>query len=78
MYRLYISQKIQDSLFFSAKIMKCNQCQKEFLEHSELKSHLNECPVTKNDNTTGDELIAVDMIIQSDEDHGEKIIILTE
>ena len=58
--------------------MKCNQCQKEFLEHSELKSHLNECPVTKNDITTGDELIAVDMIIQSDEDHGEKIIILTE
>ena len=64
--------------------MKCNQCQKEFLEHSELQSHLYECAVTKNDNTTelfndnGDELIAVDMIIQSDEDHGEKIIILTE
>ena len=57
--------------------MKCNQCQKEFLEHSELQSHLNECAVTKNDNTTGDELIAVDMIIQS-ENHGENIIILTE
>ena len=64
--------------------MKCDQCQKQFLEFSELQSHQNECAVTKNDNTTEvfndneDELIAVDMIIQSDENHGENIIIFTE
>ena len=61
--------------------MKCDQCQEQFLEFSELQSHQNECAVTKIDNTEvfndNEELIAVDMIIQS-ENHGENIIILTE
>ena len=61
--------------------MKCDQCQEQFLEFSELQSHQNECTVSKIDNTEvfndNEELIAVDMIIQS-ENHGENIIILTE
>ena len=61
--------------------MKCDQCQEQFLEFSELQSHQNECAVTKIDNTEvfndNEELITVDMIIQS-ENHGENIIILTE
>ena len=61
--------------------MKCDQCQEQFLEFSELQSHQNECTVSKIDNTEvfndNEELITVDMIIQS-ENHGENIIILTE